>query len=358
MGIEIIGVRRLYDALGCGLVTEKEICASGPIDGGKNVSVYIGPKPPLGVLTLEAEQYLIPGKESKLFHANHEYKSDCYLEIVITMEYEASEKISDGILAKDKHAREELLDVIKNKSELFEKLIDSISGIMGLKFHRQLVLKPLIENPIILSGPEHVSNFTGPGLEVLGQIDINENAQIILDGYVEALESVNEDVLSKAGSIFHWLTKAWREHDLVAKFIYLFIPLEGILQSDTEIPNEAHSNIENLINLVQKSDSSDKEKLLSFLEDTKKKYGPNLNTRFEEFAKKSAIPGWETDVKVFKKYNRMRNLLVHAGRKDIRTHINIEEETRTLEDLVERYLSVALLGNHDVYLSQWRPLRS
>lgn len=357
MGIETIGVRRLYDALGCGLATEKEIYISGPIADGKNLSVYIGPKPPLGVLTLEAEQYGIPGKESKIFSTNNEYKSDCYLKIVITSEYEASAIISDGILASDKHAREELLGVIKKKSELFEKLIDSISGIIGLKFHRQLVLKPLIENPLILSGPEHVSSFTGPCVEVLERISINENAQIILGDYVEALGSAKEDVLAKGGSIFHWLTKAWRERDPVAKFIYLFIPLEGILQSDTEIPNEAHSNIENLINLVQRSDSSDKEKLLSFLEMTKKKYGPNLNARFEEFAKKSAIPGWEADVEVFKKYNRMRNLLVHAGRKDIRTHINIEEETRTLEDLVERYLSVALLGNHDVYPSRWRPLR-
>lgn len=31
MGIEIIGIRRLYDALGCDLVTEKEIQVGGPI---------------------------------------------------------------------------------------------------------------------------------------------------------------------------------------------------------------------------------------------------------------------------------------------------------------------------------------
>ena len=96
---------------------------------------------------------------------------------------------------------------------------------------------------------------------------------------------------------------------------------------------------------------------MSFLDITKKKYSPNLNTRFEAFAKQAAIPGWEADVTVFKKYNRMRNLLLHAGQRDIRTHINIEEETRTLEDLVERYLSVAFLGGHEVYPSRWRPAR-
>jgi len=355
MSTEILGVRRLYDALGCSVSDSEEILVKGVIAGNKHCSIYIGPNPPLGVMTLEAEQYGIPGKSSKIMNSNADYKSDCFLEILITMEHEVSEELSNGILNKDKDAREELLSIIKNQSNLFEKLIDSISGIIGLKFHRQLVLKPLIENPLILSGPEQVSNFTGPFIEMLQPIGINNKAEAVLETYVQALEAIQEDKLAKAGSVFHWLTKAWKERDPVAKFIYLFIPLEAILQSDEEIPNEAHQNIETLIELVGNSDSNNKEKLSSFLEMTKKKYGPNLNTRFEELAKKSAIPGWETDVAAFKKYNRMRNLLVHAGRKDIRSHINIEEETRTLEDLVERYLSVVFLGSHDVYPSRFRP---
>ncbi len=357
MSTETLGVRRLYDALGCNVTDKKKILVKGNIVGDKHCSIYLGPNPPLGVMTLEADQYGIPGKNSKILNTNIEYKSDCFLEIVITMEHEVSKEISEGIQNKDKNTREELLSIIKKKSNLFEKLIDSISGIIGLKFHRQLVLKPLIENPFILSGPEPVSSFVGPAIEVLEPIGINEKAGPILESYLKGLESIQEDILAKAGSVFHWLTKAWREQDPVAKFIYLFIPLEAILQSDEEIPNDAHKNIESLVELVGKSDTDNKESLLSFLEMTKKKYGPNLNARFEEFARKSDIPGWETDVAVFKKYNRMRNLLVHAGRRDIRTHINIAEETRTLEDLVERYLGVAFLGGHDVYPSRWRPIR-
>lgn len=357
MSKEVVGVRRLYDALGCSVTDGKDILVKGDIAGNKHCSIYLGPNPPLGVLTLEAEQYGIPGKNSKIMSTNASYESDCFLEILITMEQEVSEEISNGISNKAKEAREQLLCEIKKHSNLFEKLIDSISGIIGLKLHRQLVLKPLIENPLIISGPEHVSSFIGPVVEMLQPIGFNNKVEDALETYVSALESVEEDILAKAGSVFHWLNKAWRERDPVAKFIYLFIPLEAILQSDENIPNEAHDNIESLIGLVEKSASNDKEKLLSFLEMTKKKYGPNLNARFEEFARKSAIPGWETDVAVFKKYNRMRNLLVHAGRKDIQSHINIEEETRTLEDLVERYLSVAFLGSHDVYPSRFRPER-
>ncbi len=123
------------------------------------------------------------------------------------------------------------------------------------------------------------------------------------------------------------------------------------------MPNEAHKKIELLEELVNKMNSDNKDELLSFLDVTRNKYGPNLNARFEEFSRKSGIPGWEKDVEVFRKFNRMRNLLVHAGRKNISTHINIAEETRTLEDLVERYLCVAFLGGHEVYHSRWRPAR-
>lgn len=357
MTTEILGIRRLYDALGCSIQKEKAIHINGKIADGKNISVYLGPAPPLGVITLETDQYGIPGKESKILNTNIEYNSDCYLEIVISFECEVDEDIARGISDKDKMIREDLLSMMSEKSTLFEKLIDAVCGIIGLKLHRQFVLKPLIENPLILSGPEVVSRFVGSGIEILETITLNDNASEIINNYFKAIENISEETLAKAGGVFHWLIKAWRERDPIAKFIYLFIPLEGILQLDTDIPNDAHSNIKALEDLVEKSESDDKEKLLSFLDFTKKKYGPTLNARFEEFAKNSGVPGWETDVVVFKKYNRMRNLLVHAGRKDIRTHINVEEETRTLEDLVERYLCVAYLGSNEVYPSRWRPSR-
>ncbi|MGR8981533.1 MAG: hypothetical protein ACU84H_15785 [Gammaproteobacteria bacterium] len=202
MSTEIIGIRRLYDALGCIVTDGKSIHVKGKIAGNKHCSIYLGQNPPLGIMTLEADQYGIPGKQSKILNTDIEYKSDCFLEIVITMEYEASDEVSDGILNKDKNTREELLGIIKEQSNLFEKLIDSISGIVGLRLHRQLVLKPLVENPLILSGPEPVSSFTGPVIEMLEQIGINENAGPVLESYIEALELIQEDVLAKAGSVF------------------------------------------------------------------------------------------------------------------------------------------------------------
>lgn len=308
-------------------------------------------------MTLESDQFGIPGKLSNILNSNTDKKSNCYLEILISSDYEVDDKLSNKLLEKDTDAREELLSIAKKQVVLFENLLDSISGIVGLKFHRQFVLKPLIENPLIISGPEPVSCFTGPSVEVLQSISFTDIGSTLLNDYIKSLSETNDITLAKAGSVFHWLLKAWRERDPIAKFIYLFIPLECVLQSDTEIPNEAHQNILLLETLVQNSESPDKAKLLSFLDNAKTKYGPNLNARFEAFAKSSGIPGWETDIIAFRKYNRMRNLLVHAGRKDIRTHINIADETRVLEDLVERYICSAFFGDHNIYASQWRPER-
>jgi len=62
-------------------------------------------------------------------------------------------------------------------------------------------------------------------------------------------------------------------------------------------------------------------------------------------------------VKAFKKFNRMRNLLLHTGNKRLSTHIDFEQNSRTLEDLVERYVALEIVGNPTVYQSRHRPQR-
>ncbi len=179
MGIEKIGVRRLYDALGCSVFDGVPIQVAGPIGSGKNVSIYIGPTPPLGVMRIEADQYHVPGKQAKIMNTDIGYQSDCFLEIVLSFDYEATEEISSGLLNKDQKSREYLLGIVEKELELFEKLIDSIVGIIGLKFHRQFTLKNLIENSMILSGPEPVSSIVGPSVEMLESVNLVDQASVL-----------------------------------------------------------------------------------------------------------------------------------------------------------------------------------
>jgi hypothetical protein len=157
--------------------------------------------------------------------------------------------------------------------------------------------------------------------------------------------------------VFQWLLRAWRERDHIAKFLYLFIPLECILGSSDEIDKETVKSIGSLKNLVATSENAGKKDLLILLDKIESRFAPTLNSRFEVLAQAKTIDGWKADVKAFKKFNRTRNLLLHAGKADVQSHLNIDQEVRTLEDLVERYVAVYVFGNPSVYISKWRPLR-
>ena len=159
MGIETIGIRRLYDALGCSLDSSQEIRVSASLSDGKQANLYIGPNPPLGCLALISDKYGIPGRKTTILHTDRDYVSDCYLEISITFEYEAEESVSHGLRDGDQAAKETLLKIANESSQLYEKFIDAISGIIGLKIHRQFVLKPLIDNAFISSGPATSPQF-------------------------------------------------------------------------------------------------------------------------------------------------------------------------------------------------------
>jgi len=357
MPTAILGVRRLYDALGVGTSSIGETLHKVTLESGQSVSVYLGSKPTLGIVSLESSQYGIPGRNSIILKTNIEYESPSFLEITIGKPREITPQQVDLLREKDKVTQEALLKEANFHMESAVHLLDTISGVLGLQVHRQLVLKPLIENCFIAGEFESASSFVGPAVEMLESIESNANTGPHLQHLLERMTSTPADSLRKGGAILHWLLRAWRERDAVSKFMYLFVPLEAILQSSTELAVESKADLESLEAIVRSSNVHNKDSLLGFLERAKTKFGPTLNARFEGFASRTAMPGWELDVKAFKKFNRMRNLLLHAGDKNVRSHIDFEENTRSLENLVERYVSMALLGTPDVYQSRWRPRR-
>jgi len=357
MPIINLGTRRLYDALGVHTGTTGEIHQKVEFAIGKTVTIYLGPNPPHGILSLEGCQYAIPGQNSRILHADIEYNAFCFLEVSISTPHEISTGQMDLLKQKDSKTQEELISEIREDSETTEHLLDAISGVLALRVHRQLVLKPLVENPFLSGEFEPVRSYVGPAMEMLEGINTNLNTSPIIQSFLDGMANTPKDILQKGGATLHWLLKAWRERDAISKFMYLFIPLESVLQSaDDSLPN-SKAELNAIESIVKACDDINKDSLLQFLKRARTMFGPTLNARFEEFARQASIPGWELDVKAFKKYNRMRNLLLHAGNKNVRGHINFEQNTRTLEDLVERYVALALLGSREVYKSRWRPAR-
>ena len=71
------------------------------------------------------------------------------------------------------------------------------------------------------------------------------------------------------------------------------------------------------------------------------------------------MPGWEQDVTAFRKFNRIRNSLMHQGEPGVQLVVSVsDEEVRQLEDLTERYVSYKLFGDGVVYSTRWRSVRS
>lgn len=224
---------------------------------------------------------------------------------------------------------------------------------MGLSIHRQLVLKPLIQHAFFHDGLKPTSTFYGPVWETLHHLSSTQNSHDSALNLIEGFKNTSEKTLTKGGATLHWLLKAWRERDPITKFMYLFIPLEAAIQTKSN-PTEEFKSIRAI---VEASDVENKADLINFLNRVKTKFNPSLNSQFEELAQKHSLPGWEIDVEAFKKFNRMRNLLLHTGNRRLSTHIDFTKHTRTLEDLVERYVSLEIVGNPNVYHSNHRPVR-
>ncbi|OHB51053.1 MAG: hypothetical protein A2Y10_17160 [Planctomycetes bacterium GWF2_41_51] len=82
---------------------------------------------------------------------------------------------------------------------------------------------------------------------------------------------------------------------------------------------------------------------------------PTLNEKFSEFARVANLLGWENDIEAFRKFNHMRNILLHGADRAIQQKISVgNEEVRTLSDLVERYVNYFFFKDNNVYRSQWR----
>ncbi|MBF4988637.1 hypothetical protein [Methylophilus sp. 14] len=301
--------------------------------------------------------YLIPGHKVDILKTDSDYKADCFCEISVTWQRNLNAEEEKLVAIADNTFYHQILAEARESFSEPENILDTTAGALGLAIHRQLVLKPLIEHLFFTGGPQPVSSFHGPTWERLDNIGLSEDGKSTVSNLLGSIGQAPEKASTKAGAVLHWLLKAWRERDHITKFMYLFIPLEAVIQSTPELAAEAVRELNAIKEIVEQSESKEKIELIHFIERTKTKFNPTLNARFEELAKKHSLPGWELDVEAFKKFNRMRNLLLHKGNRRLSTHIDFEHNTRTLEDLVERYVALEIVGTPTVYQSNHRPHR-
>jgi hypothetical protein len=366
MAIERVGSRRLYDSIGCGLSARPELFIQFTLGSHVEAWIYMGPKPRFGIQTGTSDKYIAP--ESIALMGNITYHADAtesnyprkfFTEVAALTEIEVPDSVSEAFRRGENDAAQELLQFAAAREGELKAILDFIAGIVGLRFHRQFVLELINENLVAIREPNPTIQFAGQSLELLEGISLNENGVAQIEKTFSSLKEAEINVIENAGGILGWLRRAWQERDMVNKFVSLFIPLECAPQGYGKgIPAESKQRAQAIRKLIRSHAGEQRKELLEYFNSLCERQRPSLEFRFADMAEKANIPGWQSDVAAFSRFNRIRNALLHRGDPSVRLHISVsEDEVRTLEDIVERYVSYAIFGDGVVYKSRWRPDR-
>lgn len=319
----------------------------------------------------QSGKYIVPGETSLVITA--EYKKDAtessyprhfFTEICCSKLVQIPEDVSIAFRAKDPKGHDELLRLAQQDANRFTTAADLISGTIGLRFHRQFVLEIINENFFALrSDDDYAFTQASPGLELLEGIALNPKGTEALNDLLKAIGQAPTAAHDFGASALAWLLRAWSERDTISKFMALFIPIEIVLAGQSGNLNpENLENASKIRNLIDLHGQAETKNLLAFFNRIMGQQRPSLVSRFEEMAKAAQIEGWENDVAAFRRFNSIRNKLLHRGEQQVQLVISfgegLEEETHELEDIAERYVSWSLFRDGVVYKSQWRPQRN
>lgn len=363
---EKVGIRRLYDSIACGLSDRVDFEFACSLSQEFEATVYMGPKPRFGIAITSGGRYVTNLVSDSLTTFKYDadatqsgYPRSFFTEIAILRTIEVPEELSAAFHQADNTAQAEILSRANERLHESRTLIDLIAGTLGLRFHRQFVLESINENAVAIRDPILVQVIGDP-LEVLEDIRLNSTGVSELTNFLTEIVKVEQAKLLEAGVVLSWLGRSWHERDPVYQFLSLFIPIERILQGHGGVVDSAFiENVQAIRELIHHDVGDDAGRLLTFFNSLAESKRPSLEDRFAQLAQQAAFAGWQSDVKAFHKFNRIRNSLIHRARGNVELQVSVaDEEIRTLEDLVERYVSYFLFGDGRVYQSRWRPTRS
>jgi hypothetical protein len=368
MAEERVGYRRLYRSRGCSIEGEESQEVSHSL-GDIDVDVYFGPKPKIGVMVQTGDKYFTPGATATVSKGT--IRSDAggpaevgvsFTEIRCSLLVELSDDLSTAFHGGDASAHDHLLEVARQRAADLRPTADLVAGIIGLRFHRQLVLEYLDENLYLeRSATDRPAQFSTPVIEVLERIELRKAGVEQLTTLLVAVGQAPAEARELAATTLQWLLWAWEERNPVTKFLSLFIPLECVLEGvrgDPVRDQERAQLVRNLAALVTQHGGDRERSLMALVDELRAPKRTGLAERFEQLASDAQLPGWTEDIKAFRRFNRSRNRLLHRGDRRVELGFGVgEDEYLGLEDLTERYVCWALFRDAAVYPSRWRPSR-
>lgn len=360
-----VGIRVLFEPLGCKFSSDEEFTADSQIVTGEFVEVYLGAKPRFGLYLMKNKDFIIPGKPGEF--VEYKYSIDpaeishperFFFEVTCLRSLPVDKQLLDRALTGDPNAPGEILQLVTPYCQTLRNIITVIADFLALSIHRQLVLRPLNENLVgRLPNKKPISQIDGSPMELLEDLRINDSGKQIISQFIKQLDSVGPSTFSDISNTVEWLRRAWTEKDPISKFMFYFIALERVLAGVPAPRDSAFArsigDIRELINNHPKLDN--KEELLQFIDQKLQNQTPSLKTRFESLARNIKLDGFEDDIEAFKKFSNLRQGLIHRGNSSVPLSIAVrDDEIIQLEDLAERYVGRVLFGLQAPYQSRWR----
>ncbi len=371
MALVRIGYKRLYNSLGCSL--QSEIPIEMTLSLGKlETCVYIGLDPRLGISAVAGGKYYILGQKGSLGgislgrkDVSESYQIDLLTEICCSKEIETDDSLVTAFYANDAKATQDLFEMIESRAKAFRETLDLIAGTIGLRFHRQFVIEILSENPVAFKKDgTPAQTYHGHSVEVLESLSLRDTATDSLESMLRQVAGANPKAQEFGASALGWLLRAWRENDPFSKFMSLFIPLEVILSS---VKYEQHEIAEQrgldqqVEQILRAHGGAQSEMLIGEYKKLRQLVHPPLSARFECLAENAQIDGWKADILAFRRFNSIRNKILHHGDMSIEMIVPVgkemEKESRSLEDLAERYVLWVLFRSREPYKNRYRPER-
>lgn len=362
-----VGFSRLYDAGICELLGGENVQFNFLLD---NVSVeaYIGHRPKHSMVSFDPKShgrsYTMPTNETmrltgRIALARTLHPADLFVELIASQKASVDDALAESFYAKESEARSAVLRIAEGQKTLFDRSLDYVAGVLGLRLNYQFINKPIDSQCFAyrrkgeqysLSVPLHITTVEPYTLDLSEVTKPAFRRRFPLPAAGWAWQDSSE--------VLAWLLRAWSASDPIQRFVALFIPLECVIPA---IPKKELNESEwgkkrtALLDLAKTHPDKAQRKALSrMIKGTL--VNPPLFERFKSWATEATLPGWKSDIAAFKRFYQMRNRLVHQGTSEVELKVTLEpEDVRSLEDITERYVSLALFGEADVYQSAVRP---
>jgi hypothetical protein len=336
-----IGLRRLYKAVGVDSTAAIDVDISRKTPDGLTLRIYIGANPPFGAFSYRLPPYGFVGATLTPEPVSH--GAGTYVLLSVTWPKDASAKKLSKIRANAVADQKAYFDEIDSRKAECQRVLDATAGMLGLRLARQYVMEPVDESPYLDLLGEGRTRYESNGTLVLARMVLNAAVDAGSREVVRLVEGMTKTQLETMSVPLHWLVKAWRERDDIARFVYMFIPLESVLPRP-ERNLEIAAQMDTLKSLVDGAPEDTKQRLGTFMQIIENKMTPSLVDRFTAVARKHFPDDSEIDLAAFRKFYKMRNDLVHRGKKAVSVRVDVEQETRTLQQLAEKYIRAVHLA--------------